>query len=78
MDVTVARGFMPDGTVRGCTDIYMAVSGLEDDNIIGDFIPVLEITSRIRESHAHGDAHSCGVIRHKQGSYGGECWCCQD
>lgn len=20
MDVTVARGFMPDGTVRGCTD----------------------------------------------------------
>ena len=46
MDATVARGFMPDGTVRGCTDIYMAVSGLDDDNIICDFNPVLEITSR--------------------------------
>lgn len=47
VDATVARGFMSDGTVRGCTDIYMAVSGLVDDNIIRNFIPVLEITRQM-------------------------------
>ena len=43
MDATVARGFMPDGTVVRCDDIYTVVSGQSDDNIICDFIPVLEI-----------------------------------
>ena len=49
MDETVARGFMPDGTVmyRDCGDFHIAVSGLGDDNIICDFIPVLEITRRM-------------------------------
>lgn len=47
VDATVARGFMPDGTVRNCADIHMAFSGLSDDNLIFDFIPVLEITSRL-------------------------------
>jgi len=47
MDATVARGFMPDCTVRNCADIHIAVSGLADDNIICDFIPVMEITSRL-------------------------------
>ena len=47
MDATVARGFMSDCTVRECADIYTVVSGLSDDNIIRDFIPVLEITSRL-------------------------------
>lgn len=47
MDATVARGFMPDCTVRNCADIHIAFSGLSDDNITGDFIPVLEITSRL-------------------------------
>ncbi len=43
MDATVARGFMPDCTVVRCDDIYTVVSGQSDDNIICDFIPVLEI-----------------------------------
>lgn len=47
VDATVARGFMPDCTVRRCDDIYTAVSGLVDDNIICDFISVMEITSRL-------------------------------
>lgn len=47
MDATVAAEFMPDGTVRNCADIHMAISGLSDDNIICDFIPVLEITRRM-------------------------------
>ena len=52
MDATVARGFMPDGTVRGYTDTavtyHIAVfRSLSDDNIICDFIPVLEITRRL-------------------------------
>ena len=47
MDVTVARELMPDCTVRGCADIYTVVSRLSDDNIICDFIPVLEITRRM-------------------------------
>ena len=49
MDATVARGFMPDGTVmyRDCGDFHIAVSGLRDDNIICDFIPVLEITRQM-------------------------------
>ena len=47
MDATVARGFMPDCTVRNRTDIHIAFSGLADDNIICDFIPVLEITRRM-------------------------------
>ena len=47
MDATVARGFMPDGTVMRCADIYTVVSRLSNDNIICDFIPVLEITSRV-------------------------------
>ena len=47
MDVTVARGLMPDCTVRNCADIHIAISGLSDDNIICDFIPVLEITRQM-------------------------------
>ena len=47
MDASVARGFMLDGTVRNCADIHIAVSELSDDNIICDFIPVLEITGRM-------------------------------
>ena len=47
MDATVARGFMPDGTVMRCADIYTVVSRLSNDNIICDFISVLEITSRV-------------------------------
>ena len=50
MDATVARGFMSDCTVmyyRHCGDFHIAVSELDDDNIICDFIPVLEITSRL-------------------------------
>ena len=47
MDATVARGFMPDCTVRNCADIHIAVSELSGDNIICDFIPVLEITRRM-------------------------------
>ena len=35
---------MSDCTVVRCDDIYTVVSGLSDDNIICDFIPVLEIT----------------------------------
>ena len=38
---------MPDCTVRECADIYTAVSGHGDDNIICDFIPVLEITRQM-------------------------------
>jgi hypothetical protein len=34
---------MPDCTVVRCDDIYTVVSGQSDDNIICDFIPVLEI-----------------------------------
>ena len=47
MDAMVAREFMSDGTVRNCADIHIAVSELSGDNIICDFIPVLEITSRL-------------------------------
>ena len=47
MDATVARGFMPDGTVMRYADIYTVVSGLDDDNIICDFILVLEITRQM-------------------------------
>ena len=47
MDATVAREFMTDCTVVRCDDIYTVVSGLSDDNIICDFIPVMEITSRL-------------------------------
>ena len=47
MDATVARGFMPDGTVMRCADIYTVVSGRSNDNLICDFIPVLKITSRV-------------------------------
>lgn len=47
MDATVARGFMPDGTARNCADIHIVFSDLADDNIICDFIPVLEITVRL-------------------------------
>ena len=47
MDARVARGFMSDCTVRECAGIYTVVSRLSDDNIICDFIPVLEITSRL-------------------------------
>lgn len=47
MDVMVARGFMPDGTVMRCADIYTVVSGRSNDNLICDFIPVLKITSRV-------------------------------
>ena len=47
MDVTVARGFMSDCTVMRYADIYTVVSRLDDDYIICDFIPVLEITSRL-------------------------------
>lgn len=47
MDVTVARRFMSDCTVMRCADIYTVVSRLSNDNIIYDFIPVLEITSRL-------------------------------
>ena len=50
MDATVARGFMSDCTVmyyRHCGDFHTALSGLRDDNLICDFIPVLEITSRL-------------------------------
>ena len=50
MDATVARGFMPDGTVMilpTCGDYHITASGLDDDNIICDFIPVLEITKRM-------------------------------
>lgn len=71
MDATVARELMPDCTVRNCADVHIAFSGPVDDNIICNFIPVLEITSRLWESHAHGGAHSCGVTRHKQRSYDG-------
>ena len=45
MDAMVARELMPDCTVVRCSDIYTVVSRLSDDNIICDFIPVLEITS---------------------------------
>ena len=45
MDAMVARELMPDCTVVRCADIYTVVSRLSDDNIICDFIPVLEITS---------------------------------
>ena len=45
MNVTVARELMPDCTVERCADIYTVVSEQRDDNIICDFIPVLEITS---------------------------------
>jgi len=48
MDATVARGFMPDGTVMifylHCGDFHIAVSGRSNDNLICDFIPVLEMT----------------------------------
>ena len=47
MDATVARELMPDCTVRNCADIHIAFSGLADDSLICDFIPVLEITSRL-------------------------------
>lgn len=47
IDATVARGFMPDGTVMRCADIYTVVSGRSNDNLICDFIPVLKITSRV-------------------------------
>ena len=47
MDATVARELMPDCTVRNCADIHIAFSGLADDNITCDFIPVLEITRRM-------------------------------
>mgnify|MGYP005916172289 CR=1 FL=1 len=47
MDATVVRGFMSDCTVTRCADIYIVVSRLSNDNIICDFIPVLEITSRL-------------------------------
>lgn len=47
MDASVARELMPDCTVRNCVDIHMAFSGLSDDNIICDFILVLEITRRL-------------------------------
>ena len=47
MDATVAREFMTDCTVVRCDDIYTVVSGLSDDNIICDFIPVLEITRQM-------------------------------
>lgn len=47
MDATVARGFMPDGTVVRCADIYTVVSRLDDDNIICDFILVVEITRQM-------------------------------
>ena len=47
MDATVAAELMPDCTVRNCVDIHIAFSELSDDNFICDFIPVLEITSRL-------------------------------
>ena len=51
MDAMVARGFMSDCTVRGCTEITVTFTqrfrGLSDDNIICDFIPVLEITRQM-------------------------------
>ena len=50
MDATVARGFMSDCTVRvyrDYGDFHIAVSGLRDDNIICNFIPVLEITRQM-------------------------------
>ena len=45
--VSYTHLFMPDCTVRNCADIHIAVSELSGDNIICDFIPVLEITSRL-------------------------------
>jgi hypothetical protein len=36
-----------EGLYRDYGDFHIAVSGLSDDNIIYDFIPVLEITRRI-------------------------------
>ena len=36
-----------EGMYRDCGNFHIAVSGLDDDNIICDFIPVLEITSRM-------------------------------
>ena len=47
MDATVARELMPDCTVRNCADVHIAFSGLADDNITCNFIPVLEITRRM-------------------------------
>lgn len=47
MDATVARELMPACTVRNCADIHIAFSELSGDNITCDFIPVLEITSRL-------------------------------
>ena len=47
MDATVARGFMSDCTVMRCADIYTVVSRLSNDNLICDFIPVLEITRQM-------------------------------
>lgn len=47
MDAMVARELMPDCTVWNCGDFHIAFSGLADDNIICDFIPVLEITRRM-------------------------------
>lgn len=52
MDATVARGFMPDGTVMILPTLWglshsVALSGRSNDNLICDFIPVLEITSRL-------------------------------
>lgn len=47
MNATVARGFMSDCTVMRCADIYTVVSRRSNDNLICDFILVLEITSRM-------------------------------
>ena len=51
MDATVARELTPDCTVMVlpplCGDFHIAFSGLGDDNIICDFIPVLEITRQM-------------------------------
>ena len=51
MDATVARELMPDCTMermyQDYGDFHIAISELYDDNIICDFIPVLEITRRL-------------------------------
>ena len=43
----VYAGWHCEGMYRDYGDFHIAVSGRSDDNIICDFIPVLEITSRM-------------------------------
>lgn len=43
----VYAGWHCEGIYRDCGDFHIAFSGFGDDNIIYDFIPVLEITSRM-------------------------------